>query len=461
MFFGFAAGLLLLQIAPAPIPPEAMISLEDAWRAGLRGSFTLADARDSVRAASILEFDAKSRFFPKVTPSYFKGPTDHGWSIEASQTLPWLGGELRAQRTTRTFDGVDSPAVQLNDTSFTWSQPLLRGAGPNASLYELRNARRFRESQERALVLSKQRLMIEIARAYYQVIAQRDLLDVARQSAARSEGLRKASEARMDVGLSNKLDVYRAQLSESQAEQAAVQAETSFQSALERFRYLLGRPPHDLLVPAPLLLESPASKPDRDVESLVAMALDRRLELLEANAQIDDAKRTASLSRQNLLPDMSLNVRYTDVHATSPIGPFPSDTRRWESFFSASLPIERAADISRLQLSNLDVRARERAYLQRRYDVESDVRAAHREVERLSRSIATQQTAVSVADQQLELANLRYQRGLASNFDVVDAEGSLLGARGSLVQLLAAYRVALLDLDRAVGTLSVPQESAS
>ena len=147
MFLALASCLLLSQTAAAP--PENALTLDEAWRVGLRGSFAVANARDSLRAAGILEFDAKARFFPKITPSYFNGPNEHGWSIEASQALPWTGGDLRATRTTRTFEGVDTQAARLNDTTFTWSQPLLRGAGPNASLYELRNARRGGEAETR------------------------------------------------------------------------------------------------------------------------------------------------------------------------------------------------------------------------------------------------------------------------------------------------------------------------
>ena len=42
------------------------------------------------------------------------------------------------------------------------------------------------------------------------------------------------------------------------------------------------------------------------------------------------------------------------------------------------------------------------------------------------KSIELQKKAVDIAEQQRQLATLRYQRGLASNFDVVDAEGSLV-----------------------------------
>jgi outer membrane protein TolC len=440
-----------------PATPN-FISLENAWRIGLRESFSMANARDALRAADIGEFQALSRFFPKITPSYFHGPNDSGWSVSASQALPWLGGELRAERNSRVFEGVLTPSTRAVDTSFTWSQPLLRGLGPNASLYDLRNARRAHEAQERSLVMTKQQFMVEVARVHYQTLAQRELLSVAKQSSSRSVALRKASEARLEVGLSNKLDVYRAQLSESQAEQSTTQAETALQSAIERFRFLLGRPPSDAAEPAPADIPVPSPGELGPVETFIEIALQNRLDLRETRDQIEDARRTASLSRQNLLPDMTLNLRYTEQRGAGATGPSAVTNRRWESFLSASVPLERAADIGQLQLASLEVKARERAYEQRRFEVESEVRAAHRDLLSLARSIETQSGAVSVADQQLQLANLRYQRGLASNFDVVDAEGSLLSARSSLVQLLAAYQVQRLDLERVIGRMNVNLE---
>ena len=68
--------------------------------------------------------------------------------------------------------------------------------------------------------------------------------------------------------------------------------------------------------------------------------------------------------------------------------------------------------------------------------------------------------AVDVAEKQRRLAVLRYQRGLASNFDVVDAESNFVVARSSLVSLLTSYAVSRLELQRVTGTLSVDVEFA-
>ena len=97
---------------------------------------------------------------------------------------------------------------------------------------------------------------------------------------------------------------------------------------------------------------------------------------------------------------------------------------------------------------------------QRELDVEQEVRQALRELEQIQKSVELQKKAVEVADQQRRLAVLRYQRGLGSNFDVVDAESSLVTARSALVQLLTSYAVARLDLKRTTGTLDVETEFA-
>jgi outer membrane protein TolC len=78
-----------------------------------------------------------------------------------------------------------------------------------------------------------------------------------------------------------------------------------------------------------------------------------------------------------------------------------------------------------------------------------------RELDRIRQSVAVQEQAVNVAVQQRRLAVLRYQRGLASNFDVVDAESNLVVARSALVSLLTSFAVARLELRRVTGRLSI------
>ena len=133
---------------------------------------------------------------------------------------------------------------------------------------------------------------------------------------------------------------------------------------------------------------------------------------------------------------------------------------RVEVFLSASYPLQQSALRASRAVAQIQVGSRERAVRQTELDVEQQVRQALRDLEQIRKSVELQRQAVEVAAQQRRLAVLRYQRGLGSNFDVVDAESSLVTARSALVQLLTTYAVARLDLKRTTGTLDVLQEFA-
>jgi outer membrane protein TolC len=290
-------------------------------------------------------------------------------------------------------------------------------------------------------------------------VAQRQLLEVARQSLRRSENLQRASEARLKIGLVSKLDVFRAELQASQAREAQVRAGAALESALEQFRALLALSPSDPVEPeaAPLPETLPAETDA--IEVLVTRALASRLDLHEVRDQVEDARRSASLARQNLLPQLDLNTGYSrSGFGTSFSNAFDVADHRFDFFLSASYPFQRSAEKANRAVAELDLLARQRAVRQKEQEVEAEVRAAVRELARIRQSVELQRKGVEVAAQQRRLATLRYQRGLASNFDVVDAEGSLVLARSALVGLLTNYKVAQMELLRATGELDLGRE---
>ncbi|HUG52650.1 MAG TPA: TolC family protein [Vicinamibacteria bacterium] len=456
-------------LADAPLEAEAVppgtptITLAGAVTMALERNFSLLNSADAVTSSRLREGVARAQFYPKLTPRFQRSGDDTSLALEAQQRVPWTGGTVTASANLRSFsDSADlGPFPRTSDMRLTVTQPLLRGFGPNASFYDLRLSRRSRESQERQFELGRQRLAVEVARSFFQVIQQRQLLGVARQSLDRSDKLRRASESRLQVGLVSKLDVYRAELQASQAEESMVRSEASLEAELERFRTLLGLAPTEPLQPEAADLPEDLGSPIEPVEVLTQRALDHRLDLKEAVDEVGDAERTASLARQNLLPQLDLNLGVSQIGTGTTFGnAFTAADRRVSVFLSTSYPLERSSEAANRAVARLDVTARERTLHQRRLELQAEVRGAVRELERLRKSIELQKKGVEVAEQQRRLATLRYQRGLASNFDVVDAEGSLVVARSALVGLLTSYQVAKVDLMRVTGTLDVDKEFA-
>jgi outer membrane protein TolC len=454
-------------VAPSagPTPGAHTLSLGAAVTLALERNFGLLSSADALASARFREGAAEAQFYPKLTPSYARaGPDDQIFRLEAAQRLPWSGASLTAAARVASSPAAEGPATRGANLSLILTQPLLRGLGPTATYFDLENSRRSRQGQERAFELARQRLVVDVASAFYQVVRQRQLLTVARQSDERSRKLRDASESRMRVGLASKLDVLRADLQASQAQEAMVSFQAALDSGLESFRVLLGLRPDEAVEPEETTLAEQLVAEVEPIEALVARALRDRLELHETRDQVKDAERAASLARQNLLPQLDVQLAVTQNGYGTSLSDAFSDLRPTNRTvrlgLATSYPLDRSTEKANRAVAELELAARRRALVQREFEVEAEVRAAMRNLERIGKSVELQRKGVVFAEQQHRLATLRYQRGLASNFDVVDAEGSLVAARTALVGLSTDYEVARVQLKRASGALDAAQAFA-
>jgi multidrug efflux system outer membrane protein len=109
----------------------------------------------------------------------------------------------------------------------------------------------------------------------------------------------------------------------------------------------------------------------------------------------------------------------------------------------------------RLEARTDAARARERAlvaqYQKTIQTAFSEVRAALSAQARSRESFEAESARAAALTDTLRLARLRYDNGIASQLDVLDAERGLLAARSSRIDALRAYRSAIADLFRALG----------
>jgi outer membrane protein TolC len=69
------------------------------------------------------------------------------------------------------------------------------------------------------------------------------------------------------------------------------------------------------------------------------------------------------------------------------------------------------------------------------------------------RNLSAAETSVDIGQKEVEVAQLRYARGLSNNLDVVTAEGSLLSAEARRISALADAATARLGLRAVLGLL--------
>ncbi len=339
------------------------------------------------------------------------------------------------------------------DTTLTLSQPLLRGFGKSVTRRNLTAAEVQRDDAQRMQTLAEQQLTVDVAAAYYRVVSQQVFVDVAKQSLLRARSLRDASEAKLDAGLVSQLDVLRAQQLVAQAETQLFDAQSAIEDARDRLAFLMGRDDGASLSVAPVI-PRPATDPI-DVDLATKTALANRADLKTREAASVDAESRVRFSRNQLLPQVDVNLALTR-RGTSPTlgGSFGLDGYQFATFFTIARPMDRTAQQVEFQSALIDRERRRRDVTTLERQIADDVKQAIRERNRLVRNVTSAETSVELGRKEVEVAQMRYSTGLSNNLDVVTAEGNLLAAESRRIQAVADSAVAELRLRALLGILN-------
>ena len=83
--------------------------------------------------------------------------------------------------------------------------------------------------------------------------------------------------------------------------------------------------------------------------------------------------------------------------------------------------------------------------------VQLDVRQTYLSLKAAEQSIATSSSAVGLAEEDYKIKVIRYQSGVGTNLDVLDAQVSLTTAKNNYLKAMYEYNNYRAKLDKAMG----------
>jgi outer membrane protein len=455
-----SAGAALAQ-TPAPQIPEAapqgpgVLTLEEAVAQALERNDRLIGVHENLAQGELSLRLARSQFRPKITPNILGsfGQSDvsnQTYRVDLSQKLT-TGTEVRAT-VGAVSDRNQIGTYYSTDMTLALSQPLLRGFGRAASRRSLSSAETRLADLNRERVLAEQQVAVEVATAYYRVVSQKQMLVVAQKTLDRSRGLLEASNAKLEIGKVSQLDVFRARQLVAQAEAQLLGSEGALEDAKDQMRILLRREAdYDFDVEDEIPTETDAV----DLAAAIETALATRLELTTATESLAETDRTVAYNRNQLLPQFDLNLALTRREVADDLFKgFKFNNFDVATFFAVSMPVDRTPQTIEYHSALIERDRRRREIESLRRQIVEQVRRAVRQQARQVRELEVAGVAVEFAEKEVEVATLRYQRGLSNNLDVINAEETLLTARGRRIGLLADMAVARLSLRVSLGTLN-------
>jgi outer membrane protein len=326
------------------------------------------------------------------------------------------------------------------------SQPVWAGGRVATALELARNVRRAAALQ---VDEAEAEITLQVRNAYFQLLLAQDVTAIAEEAYRLADAHLKQVELFRQQGTASDFDVLRARVERDNLDPPIIEARNARRLADLNLKRLI-----NVDAARPIVATTPIDPVLADLDREALRAAMRRRSALQALDEVVAAREGAvRLARANRLPSIDLSGNFSfQAFPDSPI-PFDANWRRdWAVTVQMSVPIFTGAriggEIGQAQAELQQARL-ERSLVAEGLEIELE--AALGEFEAARAQIEARRATVGQARRALELAELRFRTGLATQLEISDARLLLQQSQLNEAQALSAYITALARLERAGG----------
>ena len=184
------------------------------------------------------------------------------------------------------------------------------------------------------------------------------------------------------------------------------------------------------------------------------MILKKCDEILQIKDLIANMELQAKAAKHNILPDMDLTLQYSSKGSDPSLkSSLNRNKGSVEIGLATSGNVSRTREKAAYERIRIAIQSASRLLGLKQDEVKRDVKISLRNLYRSRENIAIQGEQITQAKGKLELAKVKFSRGLAGNFDLIEAETELRSAEISLISAVIQYIEGQYRLKAAMGTL--------
>jgi outer membrane protein TolC len=487
--------------APAGLPviqetgPVIRLSVDEAVARAMERNLTIASERLTPQTWDLSIAATRANYRPNLTSSFsnnsnvrlttdvFSGgsrvTTDtQAWSGGVAQNI-WKGGGNYSVSWTNSRAASDSESSTRNPAydaglSAIVTQPLLRNFKLDNTRAALLTNRINQSLSEINLSATVASTVAAVRNAYWELVYAVQAVDAAQRSLDLASKLVQDNQSRVEIGTMAPIDVVQAQAEQATRRQTLVTAQATLRNNELALKRLIVNGTEDELWRATLRpTELPAmSAAPVDLEGAVANALANRTDISSTRKNLE----LADVQMRNLvnqtLPDLNLIGTYNlqglggtlidrdrltgDIRNTIPGGYFDAiraisgfDAPTWNLRLNFAYPLGTSAPKANLARQRI---LREQTVAQVKVtelQIAVDVTTAALAIRNAQESIQASQASRELSEKRLEAVQSKMDVGMATNYEVVQAQRDLADARNSELRAQLNYQRALVDFQRA------------
>ena len=426
------------QVAPREAASLADLPWWEAFRdptlkslieEALASNYDLRIAAARVEQARALVTVARAPFFPQV-----------GYNVLAQRSKGYsaslgIGGQTtQSAPTTNLFLGALSATWEID----VWGQ--IRRSSEAAFAQFLAS-----EDGRRGVLLT---LVSDVAQAYFELLELDAKLEIARKTTDAYQGIYKLFQDRLEFGVASQLQTSRAEGALASAAATIPELESQIAAKENQISTLLGRNPGPIPRGTPLFGQAVMPTVPAGLPSAL---LERRPDLRRVEQQLVAANAQIGVAKADFFPKLSLTGLLGK--ASPELSAITSGAATiWSIAAGLAGPIFQGGRI----LGNY--RASIAAWEEVKFQNEKAVITAFQEVstglvalDKLAGAEMEQARSVRALDKAVQLATDRYLYGLASYYEVLEAQQQLFPAQNAQAQIRADRLLAYVRLYKALG----------
>ena len=428
----FFVFFLLVGVCSA----QEKLTLEKSIQIALEQSPVMHKVKAEIEAAEGAAGQAVADFLPQLS---LKGSLGKYYSEPMTVEITMAG-------TPQAFEyGTDE---QADTTSYSASltQPIFKGGKLWKSLAM---ANKGLEAAKEELRKIAQEVRFNVINSYYGVLKAKRFVELSEQSVNMAKSHLDRVNSLFKVGMSTRADILRGEVQVAQAEIGLTKAKQGLEIAKNHFNNTLGI---DLDAPIELVETEYDSREIAiyDYKDLLRIAYQDRPDwkqyVLAKKVSEDDV----GMAYSGLWPKISLVGNY-DVGSIK-YSTYQSDTKNWTALLSGTWDIfDGTATWYKIKESKAKLEAQKANEISVKRAIALEVKDVNFAVQSAKENVEGAQKTQELAKENFDIAELRYDSGVGTNLEVIDAQVALTQARTDHLQAQHDLQVAKAKINKIVG----------
>jgi outer membrane protein TolC len=297
------------------------------------------------------------------------------------------------------------------------------------------------------LLRTSEQLISQVKRNYYELLRAGGQADTAQAAVDVANVRLKNTQDRYNAGTVPKFDLTTAQVDLANLNQNLIAAQSRVNIAQANLNRVMG-----ISASASTQIVKnaiPVDMIDVDIPKEAGTATAQRPEVKIQQTSIALNKTNIALQRTGAKPTLGIAGSYNYVSAQS----FSTSNISWNAAATLNIPIwDGGVTKARVDQAYADLYSAKDTLAQTELVITQEVSVAALVLEEAAKRTKSTAESVTLAEEALRLANVRYEAGIAVLVEVTNAESQLTQARFNEVNALYDYAIALAELQRVTAT---------